>query len=293
MELLGQLLINGLANGMVYALIAVGFAIVYNATRVFHLAHGAVLTFAAYVFYVSIVILRLWLPLACLASVAAAAGLGCLIELGIYQPLRSKGAKPFALMIASLGLLVFLQNVFAIVFSTDIQTVRAGGLQVYQVGPLTVTSFHFTVAVIAIATFLVLQLFLGRSKHGRAIRALADNPELAAVVGISTGRTHLLVLALGSSLAAVAAMLFSYDVGVQPEMGFSIVFLSAVAVITGGAGYLPGALLGAVLLGIIQQLAIWQIDSIWQNGIVFAVVLLFLFVRPQGLFGNKLDVRKA
>lgn len=293
MELLGQLLINGLANGVIYALIAVGFGIVYNSTRVFHLAHGAVVTFAAYAFYVSVVVLHLWLPFACLATVVAAAGLGCLIELAVYQPLRAKGAKPYALMIASLGLLVFLQNLFAIVFSTDIQTVRAGGLEVYHVGPLTMTSLHFADAVVAVAAFVLLQLFLSRSKHGRAIRALADNPQLAAVIGVDTGRTHLLVLALGSSLAAIAAMLFSYDVGVRPEMGFGIVFLSAVAVITGGAGYLPGALLGAILLGIIQQLAIWQADSMWQNGIVFAVVLLFLFIRPQGLFGSRLDVRKA
>lgn len=293
MELLGQLMINGLASGAIYALIAVGFGVVYNATGVFHLAHGAVVTFAAYVFYLALVVLHLWLPLACLLTVAAAAFLGCLIERLIYEPLRAKGAKPFALMIASLGFLVALQNVFAIAFGTDIRTVWTAGLKVYRLGPLTVTSLHLAVAVVALATFLLLQVFLTRSKHGRAIRALADNPALAVVIGINTSRAYLLVLALGSALAAVAAMLFSCDVGVEPDMGFAIVFLSAVAVITGGAGYLPGALLGALLLGVVQQLAIWQIDSAWQNGIVFAAVLVFLLMRPQGLFGNRLDIRKA
>jgi branched-chain amino acid transport system permease protein len=293
MGLLGQLVINGIAQGAVYALMAVGFAIIYNATRIFHLAHGAVLTFACYCCYLAVGVLGWSLVAAAPVTIVAGALLGCAIELGVYAPLRARGAGPAALMIASLGLLVLLQNLFGIVFTTDIQTVRSGGLAIYRLGPFTVTSLHVADLVVAFAVFALLQLFLARTKAGRAIRALADNPELAPVVGIEVGRTYLLVMAIGSALASVAALLLTWDIGVTPEMGFTIVFFSAVACVIGGAGYLPGALLGAFVLGLIQQLSIWQLDSRWQNGVVFAIVLLFLALRPQGLFGGRLAVRRA
>jgi branched-chain amino acid transport system permease protein len=293
MDLLGQLLINGLANGAIYALMAVGFALVYNATHVFHLAHGAILTFAAYLFYVCVVVAKVALWVAVPVTIVGAAVLGVLVEVCVYAPIRRKGGGPAGLMIASLGLLVLLQNIFALVFSTDVLTVRTGSLTVFQVGALSFTSLHIAIGAVAIVVFLLLQAFLAYSKHGQAIRALADNPELAPVIGINLRGTYMMVVGLGSVLASVAAILLTWDLGVQPDMGFMIVFFSVVAVIIGGAGYLPGALIGAFVLGIVQQLSILQLDSRWQNGVVFAVVLAFLFFRPQGIFGSRLNVRRA
>jgi len=293
MSLLAQLLINGIANGAVYALMAVGFAIVFNATHVFHLAHGAVLTFAAYCFYLLVAVAGIGVAIAVPITVLISAGFGCLIELGVYAPLRARGAGSSALMIASLGVLVLCQNVYAIVFSTDVLTVRSGGLAIFRFGELTVTSLHILDGVVAICVFAALQLFLAMTQQGRAIRALADNPQLAPVVGIETRRTYFLVMAIGSILASVAAVLLTWDMGVQPQMGFLIVFYAAVAVAIGGHGYLPGALVGAFVFGALQQIATWQFDSRWQNGIAFALVLVFLALRPQGLFGARLAVRKA
>jgi branched-chain amino acid transport system permease protein len=293
MTLLAQLLINGLAMGAVYAMMAAGFAVVYNATHIFHLAHGAVLTFSAYMFYVFLVLLHAPLPVAVGLTIVAAALLGCMIELGVYAVLRKRGGGPPAQMLASLGLLVLLQNIFALIFSTDVLTVRTGGLTVYPLGKLTVTSHHIVVAIVTMTMFAALQLFLVFSKQGRAIRALADNPNLSRAIGINPNHTYVLILALGSIMASISAMLLTWDVGVEPEMGFMVIFFAIVAVIIGGVGYLPGALLGGFLLGLIQQLSIWQLDSKWQGGIVFAVVLVFLLVRPQGIFGNRLNVRRA
>jgi branched-chain amino acid transport system permease protein len=293
MTLLAQLLINGIANGAVYALMAVGFAIVFNATHVFHLAHGAVLTFAAYCFYLLVAVAGIGVVLAVPITILASAGFGCLIELGVYAPLRSRGASTSSLMIASLGTLVLCQNIYAIVFSTDVLTVRSGGLAIFSFGRLTVTSLHITDAVVAICVFAALQLFLTRTQQGRAIRALADNPQLAPVVGIEARHTYILVMAIGSILASVAAILLTWDIGVQPQMGFLIVFYAAVAVAIGGHGYLLGALVGAFVFGALQQLATWQFDSRWQNGVTFVLVMLFLALRPQGLFGARLVVRKA
>jgi branched-chain amino acid transport system permease protein len=293
MSLLAQLVINGLANGAVYALMAVGFAIVFNATHVFHLAHGAVLTFAAYCFYLLVAVAGLSLFLAVPLTLLAGAAFGCLIEIGVYGPLRARGGGSAGLMIASLGVLALCQNVYAIVFSTDVLTIRSGGLAIFELGGLTVTSLHIADGVVALLVFLALQLFLTLTQHGRAIRALADNPQLAPVVGIEARRTYVMVMAIGSLLASVAAVLLTWDLGVQPEMGFLIVFFSAVAVAIGGHGYLPGALVGAFVFGVLQQLATWQLDSRWQDGVTFAAVLVFLALRPQGIFGARLAVRRA
>jgi branched-chain amino acid transport system permease protein len=293
MSILAQLLINGIANGAVYALMAVGFAIVFNATNIFHLAHGAVLTFAAYCFYLLVAVAGISIAVALPITIVVSAGFGCLIELCVYAPLRARGAGSAGLMIASLGALVLCQNLYAIIFSTDVLTVRSGGLAIFRFGDLTITSLHITDALVAIFVFAALQLFLTKTQHGRAIRALADNPQLAPIVGIETRHTYLLVMATGSILASVAAVLLTLDIGVQPQMGFLIVFFAAVAVAIGGHGYLPGALIGAFAFGALQQLATWQFDSRWQNGLTFALVLLFLAVRPQGLFGARLAVRKA
>lgn len=293
MGLLAQLLINGLANGAVYALMAVGFAIILNTTHIFHLAHGAVLTFAAYSFYFAFVVAGMDLPLAVAATMVAAVLFGCLIELGIYAPLRARGGGEAALMIASLGALVLCQNLFAIAFSTNVLTVQSGSLSFYRLGSLTVTSVHVADGVVAIFVFLVLHLFLKLTRHGRAIRALADNPGLAPVVGVEARWTYLLVIGIGSLLASVSGVLLVWDIGVQPQLGFLIVFFSAVAVAIGGHGYLPGALIGAFVFGILQQLSIWQLDSRWQNGVTFTLVMIILAVRPKGLFGARIAVRKA
>ena len=293
MSELAQLVINGVANGAVYALMAVGFAIVYNATNVFHLAHGAVLTFAAYCFYLLVAVAGLSLFVAVPVTMVASGLFGCLIELGVYAPLRARGAGSAGLMIASLGVLALCQNVYAIIFSTDVLTIRSGALSIFRLGALTVTSLHIADGAVAVTVFLALQVFLTRTQSGRAIRALADNPQLAPIVGIEARRTYVLVMAIGSILASVAAVLLTADLGVQPAMGFLIVFFSAVAVAIGGHGYLPGALVGAFAFGVLQQLATWQLDSRWQDGVTFAAVLVFLAVRPQGIFGARLAVRKA
>jgi branched-chain amino acid transport system permease protein len=292
-NLLGQLLINGLANGAVYALMALGFAIIYNTTHVFHFAHGAVFAIAAYAFYVCLILLDLGLIAAIVVTIIAAICAGGLIEILLYARLRKTGAGHNALMICSLGLLVLVQSVMAILFSTDVRTVRTGSLSVFDLGPLTITSLTITIGVTAFVIFVLLQAFLVYTKYGRAVRAISDNPDFARVIGIEPRRIYILVMALGSALAAVAAILISFDIGARPDMGFSIVFISALAVIIGGVGYLPGALVGSFAVGIVQQFAIWQIDSRWQNGIVYAVVLVYLYLRPQGVFGARLVVRRA
>lgn len=291
--MLGQLIINGLAAGGIYALLALGFAIIYNTTRMLHIAHAVVYAFGAYAFYVATVPLGFGPLISVPCAVASAALFGVAIEIFVYRPVRRRGGGSNSILIVTLGTVVLVQALLAIAFTTDVLSLRSGPLPAVSIGDVSITALHLAVLGVVLVTFPALQAFLGQSRVGTAIRALADNPSLSEVQGLDTDFLYSVIFLIGSALAGVAAVLTSLDLGVRPEMGFSVVFTSIVAVIIGGVGYLPGALAGAFLLGLVEQLAVWKLNSAWQAGLVFAVLLAFLFVRPQGLFGGRFVVRRA
>lgn len=291
--LLLQLFINGLASGAIYALTAVGFALIYNGTRIFHIAHGAVFTFGGYALYLFALPLGLPWIVALPAAVIATAAFGALMDSLVYRPLRKRGTGPAGMFIASIGALTFAQATYSLVFGTDTINLRKGGLPTFDIGEVTLTAVHVVAAMVALIVFPVLQLFLTRTRWGRAIRALADNPRLAVVRGIDAERLYIVIFALGSALAGLGVVIIAFDLGVRPEMGFSVMFVALVAVIVGGVGYLPGAAAGGFLLGITQSLSLWQLSGRWQDVVVFGALLAFLVFRPQGIFGHMLVTRRV
>ncbi len=288
-----QLLINGLSAGAIYAMIAVGFALIYNGTRVLHLAHGAVYTFGGFALYVLAVSFGMPLALAFPAAILLTAALGASMELLVYRPLRKRGSGFAAIIVASIGLLSLCQGIYALAFGTDTHNLRTGALQIYEIGDIVITQLHLMVAVVAIIVFPALQLFLVRTRYGRALRSIADNPRLAVAFGIDLDKFHLAIFAIGSALAAIAVGLIAFDIGVRPEMGFSTMFIALIAVIIGGVGYLPGAAAGGLLLGVIQHLSLWQLPARWQDIVLFGALIAFLVFRPQGIFGHMLVTRRA
>ena len=288
-----QLFINGLATGALYALTAVGFALIYNGTRIFHIAHGAVFTFGGYALYVLSATLGLPLVLALVGALIVTAAFGALADILVYRPLRKRGSSPAGMFIASIGLLTFAQAVYSLIFGTDTLNLRQGALPIFDVGEITVTGMHIIAAGVTIVVFPVLQIFLTRSRYGRAIRALADNPRLAVVRGIDADRLYILIFALGSALAGIAVVPIAYDLGVRADMGFGVMFAALVAVIVGGVGYLPGAAAGGFLLGVTQSLSLWQLSGRWQDVVVFGALLAFLVFRPEGIFGHMLATRRV
>lgn len=284
--LLGQLLVNGAAAGGIYALIALGFAVIYNTTRMLHIAHGAVYSFGGYAFYVSVAGVGLNYWAGALVAVACGALLGLLIELFIYRPIRQWGGGSNSILIVSIGTVSVLQAVYALVFTTDTLTLREGALPTYVWKGASITILHIATIAIAIAMFALITIFLNRSRIGTAIRALSDNVVLAEVQGLETPKLYAIIFCMGSALAATAGVLVSLDIGLRPNMGFDAVFTAIVAVIIGGVGYLPGALFGAFIVGFLQQLVVWKLDTAWQSGMVFMVLIVFLIFRPNGLFGR-------
>ncbi|MBI1394688.1 MAG: branched-chain amino acid ABC transporter permease [Betaproteobacteria bacterium] len=290
MDLLLQLLATGIVVGSLYALCALGWSLIYGTTLHFHVAHGAVFSLAAYFAYVGQKLLHLPLFVAVILAILASAGIGLLIDLLLYQQLERRGALRTSLFIASLGLLIVTENVLAIIFTPDPMQMDIGVLNTSLIiGPVFLTYLHVLTVALAILCFAALMLFLKRTRWGQAIRAVASSPEMARTVGVDLKRVHLLTYAVGSALAAPAGILVAMDVGAEPFRGTRFVLLASVGVIMGGIGSIPGALLGGLFLGLLENVGIWQLPSEWQTAISFGVFLLFIVLRPRGFFGRRVQ----
>jgi len=289
--MLPQLLINGIIAASTYALLALGFGLIYSSTRFFHFAHGAIYTTAAYLAY-TCWLLGLSLYVAIPLAVIGTAMLGALIDVGIYRPLRKKNASSLILLLASLGLFTIIQNLISLIFGTDTKTIRSGavteGLPIFGAR---ITPIQIAIIIVSALLILLCWVLMKKTKIGKAMRAVANDPELAQVVGIESDRVILFTFALGSALAAVAAILISLDTDMTPMMGFYALLMGVVAVIAGGVGSIPGAALGGLLVGMAQHLGVWKIPTQWQDTIVFLILIFFLLFRPQGFLGKA--VKKA
>jgi branched-chain amino acid transport system permease protein len=283
---LPQLLVNGIVAGGIYALMALGFAVIYNATRIFHLAHGGVYVIGGYVFYVLVILAGVNYVLAFLLVLPASALAGVAIEYAAYRPTRRRGGGLLALFIISLGLAIFIQNALSLIFGSTTQAVVQGALPSYNLGGIVITPFHLAVVAVCLVAFPLLQRFITGTRTGKAIQALSSNRELAEVVGIDVQKMYLVVFALGSALAGLAAALLSLDLGIRPEYGFSIILFAATSLIIGGVGHLPGSAVGGFLLGILQAVSAFVLPLAWQDVVVFGALFLFLLLRPQGIFGK-------
>jgi branched-chain amino acid transport system permease protein len=282
-----QILANGFLSGCGYALVALGFALIYTTTRTFHFAHGAVYTLSAYLFYTLYNIWAWPLWIALLLTPVFAALSGILIDKIVYLPLVRRGSSPFIHLLSSLGLYIVIVNFIAMLYGNDTKVLSAGVQSSIHLGALVLTKFQLLTLLSFAVLFAGLVLVLRKTSLGRTIRAMRDDVDLVSALGIDPLKTRMMVFAIGSGLAAVSAILNGLDVGIDPNIGLTGVLTAAVAVIIGGIGILEGAAFGALLLGVLQGLAIWQVSSRWQDAVTFLVLLLFLLFRPQGAFGRR------
>ncbi|RIK75212.1 branched-chain amino acid ABC transporter permease [candidate division KSB1 bacterium] len=290
--MMSQIIVNGLLAGSVYALIALGFSIIYSTVRFFHFAHGAVYTAGAYFTYLYFILFKMPFAAAVALAVLSAALLGVAIEFLVYKPIKGQKASGTILLIASLGVSIILQNLISLFFGDDTKTIRTSevreGLNVLGAR---ITPVQIAIILTSLLLFALTYIILKRSKIGKALRAVANDPELAVVMGLNKDRIIYFTYFVGSALAAIAAILISLDIDMTPLMGFQAMLYGVVAVVIGGLGNILGAYLGGLLLGLAQHLGVWYISSQWQDAIAFVILILFLLFRPQGFFGKK--IRKA
>lgn len=287
-----QLVLNGLIAGAIYALVGLGFALVYRTVRFFHFAHGAVYAVGAYVAYATMQLvssgaggLGSWT-----AGIAAAALVGVGIDRLVYRPLRTRKAPALILLIASFGVFIFLQNLLQLVFGAQILTMRTGPVKEgHHVLGAVVTDTQTAIMAAAVVVLVGLWVVERWTRLGKETRAVADDSLAASVTGINPERVILWTFLIGSALAGLAGILISYETNIEPTMGFNALLKGIIASIIGGIGSIPGAALGGLLLGLAENLGIWKLPAMWKDTIAFGLLILFLLVRPQGILGKKPD----
>ena len=284
-----QLLVNGIFAGSIYALLGLSFATIFSTTKIWHFAQGAVYTLGAYAILAASLYGKLPFAVAAAIGVAAAAVLGVLSITALYRPLQRRGASSLVMVMASLGVMVIADNLIVLAFGPTGYSIDVPVPATISFGPVLFTGGQMVAPVTAAIVVALYLWFLFRSIHGRRMRALIDNEELLLLNGVDTGRLKMLAFALGSALLPCAAALSIVSgAGISPYFGIQAVLTGAMAMFFGGVDSIEGAALAGLALGVIESLAAYVLPTEWQTAVTYAAVLLFLMVRPTGLFGRSL-----
>lgn len=283
-------LITGISLGSIYAIIALGYTMVYGIAKMLNFAHGDVIMVGAYICFYAISSFNLPPVVGVLLAVLVCTILGVVIERLAYKPLRS--APSLSVLITAIGVSYFLQNAALLLFSSAPKVFPSimgdKSLQLFG-GQLTISAVTIVTVVSCIVIMVALTLFTGKTKMGKAMRACSEDKGAAQLMGISVNFTISVTFAIGSALAAIAGVLLcSAYPSLMPTTGALPGIKAFTAAVFGGIGSIPGALLGGVLLGVIETFAKAYISTQLSDAIVFAVLIIVLLVKPTGLLGKQI-----
>lgn len=284
-------LINGLSLGSVYAIIALGYTMVYGIAKMLNFAHGDVIMVGGFIVYIFTSGVGVHPLLAVLISIVVCTVLGITIEKVAYKPLRK--ASPLAVLITAIGVSYFLQNLALLIFGSDTKlfssVVKIPAISLAD-GQIVITGETIVTIIACIIIMTVLTLFIKKTKAGQAMLAVSEDKEAAELMGVNVNGIISLTFAIGSGLAAIAGVLLcSAYPTLNPYTGSMPGIKAFVAAVFGGIGSIPGALIGGLLLGIIENLSKAYISSQMADAIVFSVLIIVLLVKPTGLLGKKIN----
>ncbi|MBQ9123657.1 MAG: branched-chain amino acid ABC transporter permease [Lachnospiraceae bacterium] len=285
-------LINGISLGSVYAIIALGYTMVYGIAKMLNFAHGDVIMIGAYTVLTVLTGLGVNPAVAVIIGMAVCTCLGMLIEKIAYKPLRGASSS-LAVLITAIGVSYFLQNTALLVFGADtksfINVISLPSLALAD-GELTITGTTMVTIAVCIVIMISLMLFVNKTKPGRAMKAVSEDRGAAQLMGVNVNATISLTFAIGSGLAAIAGVLLcSAYPSLTPYTGAMPGIKAFVAAVFGGIGSIPGAMIGGILLGVIETMGKAYISSQVADAIVFAVLIIVLLVKPTGLFGKNIQ----
>lgn len=287
MQIFMQQLINGLSLGSIYALLALGYTMIYGIIKIIHFAHGDVYMLGAFFGYYTINFWHFNFIMALLSSMIFCALVGMLIEFVAYRPLRH--SSRIAVLITAIGVSYFLENGMSVLFSGDTRDFPQVIKQVnYEWFGIRVTNIQLLIFATTIILMIILQLIVKKTKMGRAMRAAAADPVAAELMGININGTISFVFAIGSAMAGAAGVLIGlYYNSIEPTMGLTPGIKAFVAAVVGGVGSIPGAAVGAVIIGCLESLMQAIGFSAFKDAAVYVVLIIVLLFLPAGLFGNK------
>ena len=286
MELIQQL-VNGLSLGSIYALIALGYTMVYGIVKLINFAHGDIFMVGAFVGFYSITILELSFIPALLISMISCAIFGVIIERIAYKPLRN--ATRIAALITAIGVsllieygVIYIRGAQPEAYPSDVLPINE--INIFGVSISGQSIFIFAVAIILM---IILQFVVHKTKIGKAMRAVSYDTDAARLMGINVDNTISATFAIGSALAGAAGVIFGiYYIKIEPLMGIIPGLKAFIAAVLGGIGIIPGAMVGGLVLGVIEALVSAAGFSLWRDAVAFIVLILILIFRPQGLFGK-------
>ncbi|MBP3912243.1 MAG: branched-chain amino acid ABC transporter permease [Niameybacter sp.] len=289
--LLMQQILNGLHIGSIYALIALGYTMVYGIVKLINFAHGDIMMVGAYIAFMMIIAFNLPLPIAIIISMASCALIGMGIEKVAYKPLRN--APRMWALITAIGVSFFLETLFTILFGASSKPFPTLSLAPIQIGALQISQIMMISIGLSVFLMIALELFIKKTKLGKAMRAASEDAKAAALMGISVNKTISIAFAIGSALGAIGGILFAMAYPqIKPLMGVMPGLKAFIAAVLGGIGILPGAMLGGFLLGIIESItkgflsAFWPDASLWADAILFLILILVLLLKPAGILGK-------
>ena len=294
-----QSLINGLNQGAIYALIALGYTMVYGIIRMINFAHGDFIMIGAYtLFYTIPLMVNAGMPawLAVIVAIAVCAVVGVLVETFAYRPVRKAG--PMSALITALAMSIFLENLAMVLFGAKPHNVQAiFSLPTVTVGGVALPLNVLLTIAIGLGMMIALQLFVKKTKMGKAMRAVSEDGEAAILMGINKNRTISITFAIGSALAAVASLMYcaSYPQA-TPTLGSMLGLKAFIAAVLGGIGIIPGAMLGGIIIGLVESLTKAYIGTLtggvitsaFSDAIVFGILIIVLIVKPAGILGKNI-----
>jgi len=277
--------INGLNIGSIYALIALGYTMVYGIAKLINFAHGDVIMVGAYISFIS---MKFGLPwwLAVIISIVACAVLGVVMEKVAYKPLRN--ASRISLLITAIGISYLLQNLFQLIFGANPQPYHAFiTLPALNLGGISIQANYYITFSVSVLLMIVLTLFVNKTTMGKAMRAVSEDEGAAKLMGINVDTTISLTFAIGCALAAIAGILYAncYPM-INPTLGSLPGIKAFIAAVLGGIGSIPGAVIGAFILGMVEAMTKAYISSQLTDTIVFAILILMLVFKPAGILGK-------
>ena len=286
-----QHLINGISIGSVYAIIALGYTMVYGIAKMLNFAHGDVIMVGAYISFCVTNYLHLPVFVSILASVVVCTVLGIVIEALAYKPLR--GTPSLAVLITAIGVSYFLQNSAQLIWGSAPKNftsiVALKPIMLFD-DRIVITDEVIVTVLVSILVMVCLTLFTGKTRMGKAMRAVSEDRDAAQLMGINVNQTISITFAIGSALAAVAGVLLCSTVPtLMPTTGSMPGIRAFTAAVFGGIGSIPGAMIGGILLGVIEALSKAYLPNQFSDAIVFGVLILVLLVKPTGLLGKQIQ----
>jgi len=288
-------LINGITLGSIYAIVALGYTLVFGVLDILNMAHGEIFMFGAFMGVLVTNTLKMPLIVAFLVAIGVTAILGFLLETLALRPLRGKkGVSHLAPLISTIGVSIFLENLAHHFFGAGNHPFRTSFSEMsFQIGSITIYAVQLVIFVIAVLLIVGLSFWLSKTKAGKALRACAESLEAASILGVNTKKMITTTVIIASVMGGIAGVLVGMAFNsVSPQMGLSMGLKGLAIIILGGMGNVKGAMAGGLILGLAETLVVVFGESGYRDAIAFALIIIILLVRPQGLFGKASEARR-